>query len=99
MTINDPLVVCTLGDQEIELDSSIRLFPNPTDGQLTLVNENNMDIETIIIIDINGRIIQELVIEESSINMNFSIANIARGIYFVKIQTDEASVVKRILKQ
>ena len=99
VTINDPLVVCTLGDQEIELDSSIRLFPNPTDGQLTLVNENNMDIETIIIIDINGRIIQELVIEESSINMNFSIANIARGIYFVKIQTDEASVVKRILKQ
>jgi hypothetical protein len=99
VTINDPLVVCILGDQEIELGTIISLFPNPTNGQLTVFNENNMDIETITVIDINGRIIQELVVEESSININFSIANIAQGIYFVKIQTDEASVVKRILKQ
>jgi extracellular elastinolytic metalloproteinase len=99
VTITDPLVVCALGNQENELDSSIRLFPNPTNGQLTLFNENNMDIETITIFDFNGRTIQELVVEESSININFSIANIAQGIYFVKIQTDEASVVKRVLKQ
>ena len=92
-------MVCILGDQEIELGTIISLFPNPTNGQLTVFNENNMDIETITVIDINGRIIQELVVEESSININFSIANIAQGIYFVKIQTDEASVVKRILKQ
>ena len=99
VTITDPLVVCTLGNQENELDSSIRLFPNPTNGQLTLFNENNMDIETITIFDFNGRTIQELVVEESSININFSIANIAQGIYFVKIKTNEASVVKRVLKQ
>ena len=99
VTVTDPLVICALGNQENELDTSIRLFPNPTDGQLTLVNENNMDIETITIFDFNGRTIQELVVEESSININFSIANIAQGIYFVKIQTDEASVVRRVLKQ
>lgn len=99
VTITDPLVICALGNQSNELDSSIRLFPNPTDGQLTLVNENNMDIETITIFDFNGRSIQELVVGESFININFSIANIARGIYFVKIQTDEATVVKRVLKQ
>jgi extracellular elastinolytic metalloproteinase len=99
VTITDPLVVCTLGNQENELDSSIRLFPNPTNGQLTLFNENNMDIETITIFDFNGRTIQELVVEESSININFSIANIAQGIYFVKIKTNEASFVKRVLKQ
>jgi len=99
VTITDPLVVCALGNQENELDSSIRLFPNPTNGQLTLFNENNMDIETITIFDFNGRTIQELVVEESSININFSIANIAQGIYFVKIQTDEASLVKRVLKK
>ncbi len=99
MTVTDPLVICALGNQGNELDTSIRLFPNPTDGQLTLVNENNMDIETITIFDFNGRTIQKLVVEESSININFSIANIAQGIYFVKIQTDEASVVKRVLKQ
>ena len=99
VTVTDPLVICALGNQGNELDNSIRLFPNPTDGQLTLVNENNMDIETITIFDFNGRTIQKLVVEESSININFSIANIAQGIYFVKIQTDEASVVKRVLKQ
>jgi len=99
VTVTDPLVICALGNQGNELDTSIRLFPNPTDGQLTLVNENNMDIETITIFDFNGRTIQELAVEESSININFSIANIAQGIYFVKIQTDEASVVKRVLKQ
>ena len=66
VTITDPLVVCTLGNQENELDSSIRLFPNPTNGQLTLFNENNMDIETITIFDFNGRTIQELVLEAVS---------------------------------
>ena len=34
-----------------------------------------MDIETITIFDFNGRTIQELVVEESSININFSIVS------------------------
>ena len=58
VTVTDHLVICALGNKGNELDTSIRLFPNPTDGQLTLVNENNMDIETITIFDFNGRTIQ-----------------------------------------
>jgi hypothetical protein len=97
--ITDPLVVCILGMEENELDNAISLFPNPTSGVITLLNNSNIDIHTLTIMDINGRIIQRVDIEGTTTSTNFSVASLAQGMYFVKIETDTASIVKKIAKK
>jgi hypothetical protein len=96
ITITDPLAVCVLGIEENKLAGAISLFPNPTSGTITLLNNSNMDVHTVTIMDINGRILQLVDIDGTT--TNFSIASLAYGIYFVKIETDIASIVKRIAK-
>tara|TARA_B100000809_G_scaffold266781_1_gene331520 strand:+ start:5 stop:2026 length:2022 start_codon:yes stop_codon:yes gene_type:complete len=99
VTVTDPLAFCVLGTEDNELESGVRLFPNPTNGQVTLSNESNMDIDVITILDINGRIIKQITVDSVATNINFSLASLAQGMYFVKIETDTTSIVKRILKQ
>ena len=99
VTITDPLVVCVLGIEDNELESSVRIFPNPTSGQVTLFNDSNMDIDNITILDINGRIIKQITMDSTTTNINFSLVSLAQGMYFVKIENETTSIVKRILKQ
>jgi extracellular elastinolytic metalloproteinase len=99
VTVTDPLVVCVLGIEDNELESSVRIFPNPTSGQVTLFNDSNMDINNITILDINGRIIKQITMDSTTTNINFSLVSLAQGMYFVKIENETTSIVKRILKQ
>ena len=92
-------MVCVLGIEDNELESSVRIFPNPTSGQVTLFNDSNMDVDSITVLDINGRIIKQIAMDGTATNINFSLASLAQGMYFVKIETDTASIVKKILKQ
>jgi hypothetical protein len=99
VTIIDPLVVCILGTEESELNSAVTLFPNPSKGIITLLNNGAMDIHTLTIIDINGRIVQKVSVEDATPSTNFSVANLAEGMYFIKIETDTASIVKKVVKK
>jgi extracellular elastinolytic metalloproteinase len=74
------------------------LFPNPTNGAVTLFNNSNMDIHKVTIMDINGRVIQLVDIEGAATSTTFSVASLAQGMYFVKIETNTVSIVKRIAK-
>jgi hypothetical protein len=98
VTITDPLVVCLIGIEENELDGAVSLFPNPTSGQVTIFNSSNMDIESITILDINGRIIKEIDTANSTTEIGFSIENFSSGLYFVKIETENSSTIKRLSK-
>jgi extracellular elastinolytic metalloproteinase len=99
VTITDPLVVCILGIEESELNSAVTLFPNPSNGIITLLNNGVMDIHTLTIIDINGRIVQKVSVEDATPSTNFSVANLAEGMYFIKIETDTVSIVKKVVKK
>ena len=58
-----------------------------------------MDINNITILDINGRIIKQITMDSTTTNINFSLVSLAQGMYFVKIENETTSIVKRILKQ
>jgi hypothetical protein len=99
VTITDPLVVCILGTEDNVLENGVSLFPNPTSGQITLLNTSTMDIKSITILDVNGRVLQQMEMEGAASNTTFSIASFAQGMYFVKIEAENASIIKRISKQ
>lgn len=88
-----------LGVGDSELSNYIVLYPNPTQGSLTLVNRTTTELLSAVITDVNGRIIKTVDLSNSGMNTEFSVDALATGMYFVQINTASTSIVKRIVKQ
>jgi extracellular elastinolytic metalloproteinase len=94
LTVNEII----LGLDDNELSNQLTLYPNPTTGQLTLLNTSNETLTGLTITDVNGRIIETISLSNAGTQTNFSIASLAQGMYFVRIDTESSSSIKRIIK-
>ena len=86
-----------IGDNEFY--KNIQLYPNPTRGMLVLKNKTTAKLENAVITDVKGRIIKTVDLSGAGMETDISLENVASGMYFIKINTESASVVKRIVKQ
>ncbi|XMO86616.1 T9SS type A sorting domain-containing protein [Algibacter sp. AS12] len=84
----------TLSVDNYNLNSSIKLYPNPVSNNLSVKISNNLNIEKVEIIGITGKLIKET----NFINNSISTQNLKNGIYFVKIYTDKGISTKKIIK-
>ena len=92
-------VTSVIGVDENSLDSGLALYPNPADNVVNLVNRTNISLETMMVYDINGR----LVIQPDLRNMHgeqaVDVSALASGVYMVQIIGENASTVKRLIKE
>ncbi len=79
------------------VEAGIRLGPNPTKGQLSLINSNSIK-GSVKVSDQNGRVIQSLVLEDY---MNIDLSGSAVGIYFISVydSSNKPVVRHKIIKQ
>ncbi len=75
-------------------ENDIVLLPNPTNNYF-VVNIKDKKIKCIEIIDINGKLIEEKVLDDNS--HIFNISAYPKGIYFVKINIDNSIFTKKIV--
>lgn len=73
--------------------NQIQVYPNPTTDRV-FVETQNMDIKRIMILDIAGKMIQN--IEKASVGYPLSIPTV--GTYFLKIETDKGTVMKKVVR-
>lgn len=75
--------------------SSIRIFPNPTNGKLTIDFGETLDFKTEIkVIDVLGRLVYSVTNTELTNSRTISLDNLNLGQYIIVIQTE-----KMIIKQ
>jgi hypothetical protein len=74
----------------------IAIYPNPIQDNLNVFVENADKFEMIQIIDVNGEIIYNQVVNESYNMVNTSY--MAAGIYFVQIYSDNEVLIRKIVK-
>lgn len=79
--------------------NGIVLYPNPVSDALTILNNSGEMIISTTIIDISGKIIENL--DSSSTNNEHIVylKSLSAGIYFIQITTEKATLVKRIVKK
>ena len=82
----------TLGLREHQLEE-IKIFPNPTTDIITITSANDR-IAKIEIFSITGQIIKS----EHNPNSKIDVSDIAKGIYFLKIYSDEKVITKQFIK-
>ncbi|QIE58149.1 T9SS type A sorting domain-containing protein [Rasiella rasia] len=88
-----------LSVEDIALANGIALDPNPTAGMLTLSNTSSLNLTDAIITDVNGRVISTIDLSGAGASTAISLERVATGLYFVRINSETASVVKRIVKK
>jgi len=81
--------------------NSLNVYPNPSDGKITInVDLNKRQNGSVEITDVLGRMVYEYKFSEqiaASIEANLS--SQAKGIYFVKLKTENDILTKRIVVQ
>ena len=101
---NDNEVVLTIVDKALGIGTNelanvnILLFPNPASENITLRNDSDLILQSATIIDLRGRIIKTVDLTGMNHDGVISLNNYASGHYFVKINSDDGSIIKRFIK-
>ncbi len=78
------------------IESQFSIYPNPSNGIFTLEN-GNLVVRSIEIADITGKTIENHIINSQSSIINLE--NHAKGVYFLRINTEKGSYTKRLIIQ
>ena len=74
---------------------NFKIYPNPAKGKLTINLPNNVNEANITILDITGK--QYLNKKINSQNETIDLIDIPKGIYFVRIESENESIVKKLI--
>ncbi|QYJ67207.1 DUF7619 domain-containing protein [Flavobacterium litorale] len=88
-------VFALLSTDVFEVDNSVTLYPNPSEGNVTI--SANTTINTIELYDVQGRLVS--VTKGNNTNVILNITNQPTGLYFIKIITDSGSKVTKHVKK
>lgn len=83
--------------EDVQLDASVAVYPNPSEG---VVNVNLSEVKeeaTITIYNVLGEKIDTRKVEDNSTLQEFSFGENAAGVYFINIATEKASIAKRVV--
>ena len=83
-----------LSSNENKIENKFRVYPNPVNDILTIKNDKNCNIDTFILSDINGREI----INQTLNPENLDVSQLQKGIYFLKINSENKSFTEKIIK-
>ena len=80
------------------LGSMIQVYPNPTNGELTIKNPLQLAINQIQFYDGNGTLCHTQLFDEPNAQFNIDVTCLKQGLYYLKINTPKGVIVKKIVK-
>ncbi len=94
-TLTQQVSPCTGIQQNVQA-LSFGLYPNPTTGDVTIQLTGNT-VKTIQVMDFTGRIVLSNTTSDEKVNMNLSA--LAKGIYYVRVQSNNTTEVSKLIKE
>ncbi len=96
-TNNVETIFQSLGISNPILDSLLSIYPNPVSEVVNIKSNSNINIKTIELYDIQGRLLQTQLVNSVSTELN--LLQRANGMYFIKINTDAGTKVEKLVKE
>jgi len=88
-------IIDDLSTDRYTFESSISLYPNPTRNILNIEIKSKAEIKKLKLFNLNGIQIETVVNNKKQLNVE----NLSNGIYFIKITTNQETVIKRFVKK
>ncbi|MFT6416808.1 MAG: hypothetical protein ACJARZ_002159, partial [Dokdonia sp.] len=86
-------------EEQGTLDTTVSLYPNPAKNKVTLSYVGNQTLRSAYIIDVNGKVIRALDLSTFNQSQTINLGDIASGMYFIQVQCDSQSTVKKLIIQ
>lgn len=95
------IVSACVGVEELTENIGFSIYPNPNNGTFTLDVNTSSDLNgTVTITTIDGKLVYKDVISGNGlITKSINISNLSNGIYYLKLETNDAARVYKVLKQ
>jgi hypothetical protein len=101
--IDNPNFVCqiwptqctALSTDSFVLENSVSIYPNPVSNNEVFISAET-ELKSIVLYNVNGQIIQEIK-NPSKINDTYKVTNLPKGFYLVKLASDLATIIKKII--
>jgi len=98
---NPPIITNTVFTEVIEnlsvndfsFDYGLAIYPNPTNDYFKVEKSSNVNIESIRIYNISGKLVKEFAESE-----RYNVSDLNSGIYFLRIKTDKSQTIKKLVK-
>ena len=84
-----------LSNEDFSSENKVLLYPNPVKNTLFLTSKNNID--SIIIYDIQGRKIQDNIVNSNELRLDTN--GLIKGCYFIEIIFQNQKMTKKFIKQ
>ncbi len=85
------------GIDNIMLASSISLMPNPADNYIELTINSNVEVKEAVVYNAFGQMIQT--VELNNNHARIDLSNMASGMYFVRVNGDNATATKKFIRK
>ena len=96
LTVNDTTL--SVDDYTIN-EANILIFPNPASHKITLKNSSNIKLTKATILDVNGRIIESINLNDMAMQKDINIQDLSNGVYFIQVFSTNSSTVKQLIKR
>jgi endonuclease I len=84
-----------LSQSTFSLENAVSIYPNPSNNS-TINIGSEIELDEINILTINGQVVQQIK-KPTLTNQSYSVTNLQKGFYFVKINSNQQSVTKKII--
>ncbi|GGG03935.1 hypothetical protein GCM10011344_00340 [Dokdonia pacifica] len=86
-----------LNTDEFSFRESVTLYPNPATDAFTLSYLGTEMLQKVIITDVNGKIVMRVNLDTFNKSKIIAIQELARGMYFIQIDSQKNTIVKKFL--
>lgn len=89
-----------VGVETLQGDESFVIYPNPTRNVLNIGFSSQMENATVQLYDLNGRAVTQAKYQHADGSLvKLNLEQFSSGIYFLSVQTDSETVVRKIVRQ
>ncbi len=88
---------CDLVALEQDELSALTIYPNPSNGQINIQGATSAEEVTVTVTDAQGRVVFAVVSNGAAMNEQINLENMGAGIYFVRLASNNAQRVERIV--
>ncbi len=92
------VVTDTTGVENRLAPDDVKIYPNPAKNTFVAeLSDSNFKVGVASVMDINGRVINQVIFSAGQSRISFDVSGFDAGIYFVKIATDDKVFSKKIV--
>jgi hypothetical protein len=88
---------CSLSVDDAFLNEAIRIYPNPSNGQIFITHDNNLNLKSLTIFELSGRKVADFNLLGTSNRKEVNLQNLSKGMYLINIYSEGGFVTKKLI--